>query len=182
MSERNDVVLVDEHDNELRSEEKIKAHRDGALHRAFSVFVFRVVDSQLELLLQKRQADKYHCGGLWTNTCCSHPQSGQEIVSSAADRLCEEMGFTVELERVGSFIYRAEFENGLIEHELDHVLVGWGNELGNISFNQDEVDDVKWVSLGELSQWMFAEPGSFTPWFAQALSIAKQSECVKPLV
>jgi len=115
------VVLVDENDNEIGVEEKINAHRKGLLHRAFSIFVF---NSKNELLLQKRAADKYHSGGLWSNTCCSHPRPGENLKDAAHRRLQEEMGFDCSLREVFSFLYKKSFDNGLTEHELDHVFFG----------------------------------------------------------
>ena len=116
-----EVILVDEHDREIGSGEKLQIHQEGKLHRAFSVLVF---NWKQELLLQKRKETKYHSGGLWTNTCCSHPRPGELTLEAAQRRLHEEMGLTCPLREVGNFIYRAEFENGLIEHEYDHVLAG----------------------------------------------------------
>ena len=113
-----EVILVDEHDREIGSGEKLQIHQEGKLHRAFSVLVF---NWKQELLLQKRKETKYHSGGLWTNTCCSHPRPGELTLEAAQRRLHEEMGLTCPLREVENFIYRAEFENGLIEHEYDHL-------------------------------------------------------------
>src|SRR6185503_10093666 len=111
------VILVDENDNEIGSCEKMEAHRQGWLHRAFSIFIF---NSRGEMLLQQRALDKYHSPGLWTNACCSHPAPGENLAEAAGRRLEEELGFTTGLEKLFDFIYRADFENGLSEHEFDH--------------------------------------------------------------
>ena len=115
------VILVDQQDREIGVAEKLEAHRKGKLHRAFSVFLFNAKD---EMLLQQRAAEKYHSGGLWTNTCCSHPRPGEPTEAAARRRLREEMGISCNLNKAFDFIYRAEFDNGLIEHELDHVFIG----------------------------------------------------------
>lgn len=158
---RDKVVLVDKDDVSIGSMEKIAAHKEGKLHRAFSVFVF---NQKGDLLIQKRAAGKYHCGGLWSNTCCSHPQPDEtDLGKAAAERLYEEMGISCLLQEVFHFIYRAEFDNGLIEHELDHVFVGVSDALPKI--NQDEVDDWKWVDPKELKVDMSLNPGHYTAWF-----------------
>src|SRR5690348_5807899 len=115
------VVLVNEEDQEVGTMEKMEAHRRGVLHRAFSVFIF---NKQGEMLLQQRAQEKYHSGGLWTNACCSHPRPGEEVSEGAGRRLVEELGFETELQPVFNFVYKANFENGLIEHEFDHVYFG----------------------------------------------------------
>ena len=121
--ERNRVVLVDVNDNELGTADKMQAHEKGLLHRAFSIFVVRETNGVKEVLLQQRALTKYHCAGLWSNTCCSHPQSGENITQSAINRLTEELGFTVNnLIWVDSHCYKAKLSNDLIEHEFDHLL------------------------------------------------------------
>jgi len=120
--ERNNVVLVDENDNAIGEMEKLTAHKQGQLHRAFSVFIF---NDKGELLLQQRASHKYHGAGLWTNTCCSHPQSGEDVGSSAQERLNYEMGLKCDLKFVDSFIYNEQVENNLIEHELNYVFIGY---------------------------------------------------------
>jgi len=167
------VVLVDEQDNELGTEEKLRAHAMGLLHRAFSVFIFRLTNNNLELLLQQRNLNKYHCGGLWTNTCCSHPRLGEDIIQAGERRLQEEMGFYSKLQAIGTFKYRAEFSNGLVEHEYDHVLIGSYNGSEQISINPDEVHAYRWVSIETLKSMLAAEPEKFTPWFADALAIVE---------
>lgn len=164
------VVLVDELDRELGTAEKIEAHRDGGrLHRAFSVFLF---DGEGRLLLQRRAAGKYHFGGLWTNTCCSHPRPGELPVDAGRRRLGEEMGIDAELHAAGTFVYEAhDPSSGLTERELDHVLVGRFD--GSPSPNPDEVCDWRWISLNDLDAELRAMPDEFTPWFRPAWEKAR---------
>ncbi len=157
---RDHVVLVDSTDKELGIMEKMQAHQQGVLHRAFSVFI---MNDNKELLLQKRASSKYHSPGLWTNTCCSHPQQGEAVLDAGQERLHQEMGFTVPLTALFSFIYQAQFDNNLIEHELDHVLLGNYNEAPVI--NSSEVDDYKWMGLPELHTDIKANPQMYTVWF-----------------
>ncbi len=154
------VVLVDEQDNEIGLMEKMEAHEKGLLHRAFSVFLF---NSKKEFLLQRRALSKYHSGGLWTNTCCSHPRNGETTLNAAKRRLQEEMGFVCEIEEQFSFIYKKELDNNLTEHELDHVF--FGQYEGKIDFNQDEVMDYKYVKLDDLLLDMQNNPDDYTVWF-----------------
>ncbi len=154
------VILVDENDQEIGTMEKQEAHEKGLLHRAFSVFVF---NENKELLLQQRALTKYHSAGLWTNTCCSHPRIGETIEQAAHRRLMEEMGFDCELSTKTSFIYKAAFENGLTEHEFDHVLVGSFN--GEINFNPTEVKNFKWINLEELQIDLLQNNQNYTAWF-----------------
>src|SRR5437868_2002286 len=140
-----EVILVNKRDEPTGSMEKLAAHQQGLLHRAFSIFIF---NDNGELLLQQRAIDKYHSGGLWTNTCCSHPQPGEETIVAAQRRLKEEMGFTTSIKKVFDFVYKAEFGNGLIEHEFDHVFAG--NYNGEIEYNKDEVMDCCYRSLPDI--------------------------------
>lgn len=161
------VILVDANDNEIGTEEKLLAHRLGRLHRAFSVLIF---NSQGKLLLQKRAEDKYHCGGLWSNTCCSHPRSGESLKDAAHRRLKEEMGMdseNCELKEVFSFRYCVDFANGLTENELDHVFVGISNKIPIP--NRKEVSEFKWVNLDELKADILANPTHYTPWLGLIL-------------
>jgi isopentenyl-diphosphate delta-isomerase len=162
------VVLVDEQDNNLGEMEKMEAHRKGVLHRAFSIFIF---NDQNELLLQQRAAEKYHSGGLWTNTCCSHQRINETNIEAGKRRLMEEMGFATELEEKFNFIYRAELDQDLIEHELDHVLFGRYNDVAD--FNTDEVMAVKFVNLDDLEQDMQLRPDLYTAWFKIIFSKTK---------
>jgi isopentenyl-diphosphate delta-isomerase len=154
------VILVDEQNNELGAMEKQEAHEKAVLHRAFSVFVF---NSNGELLLQQRALDKYHSAGLWTNTCCSHPRMGEDTKDAAQRRLKEEMGFETPLEEKGTFIYKAAFDNGLTEHELDFIYTGIYNQ--NPVVNKQEVNDYRWLSLNEVQQEIAAYPEKYTAWF-----------------
>jgi isopentenyl-diphosphate delta-isomerase len=158
------VVLVDNNDNAIGTMEKQQAHVEGVLHRAFSIFIF---NSENKLLLQKRASSKYHCGGLWTNTCCSHPRENEIILDAANRRLQEEMGMQCELKPLFNFVYKAEFENGLIEHEYDHVFVGQSNQIPEL--NTEEVEDYRYIDLQELQAEIKVSPQNFTPWFLIAL-------------
>ncbi len=158
------VILVDEADNRIGTEEKLKAHKDGKLHRAFSIFVF---NSDGKLLLQQRALSKYHCGGLWANTCCSHPRDGESTEAAAHRRLVEEMGFDCQLKEIFSFTYKAKFENGLTEHEFDHVLIGSFD--GELKPNSDEVASVKWVDIGWLINDIGDNPENYTYWLKAAI-------------
>jgi isopentenyl-diphosphate delta-isomerase len=158
---KSEVILVDKNDSPIGTEEKLAAHQKGLLHRAFSVFVF---NSSGELLIQKRARGKYHSGGLWTNTCCSHPAPGEETEPAAHRRLQEEMGFDCPMREVGSLLYRTEFDNGLVEHEFDHILIGEYN--GPVEHvDPDEAEDWKWISEQKLLEDMKKEPEAFTYWF-----------------
>lgn len=155
-----EIVLVDKNDQPIGIDEKIKVHREGRLHRAFSVLIF---NSQGEMLLQKRAAVKYHSGGLWTNACCSHPRPGKNIKEEAKKRLFEEMGVVAELEEIFSFIYRAELENDLVEYEFDHVFRG--EFSGEPKVNPEEAEAWRWVEMEALRNEIRTEPWKFTPWF-----------------
>ena len=157
MQER--VILVDKDDVVCGDMEKMQAHEEGLLHRAFSVFVF---NSQGALLLQRRAQGKYHSGGLWTNTCCSHPRPGESILGAAQRRLVEEMGFVCDLTHQFTFEYRAELENGLIEHEIDHVFSG--HYEGSVSPDPTEVAEYQYVEVDELARQIQTRPERFTPW------------------
>ena len=154
------VILVDEADNAVGEMEKMEAHIKGALHRAFSVFV---LDGKERLLLQRRALGKYHSPSLWTNTCCSHPRSGESVGQAAHRRMQEEMGFDCPLENVFTFIYHATFDNGLTEHELDHVLIGFSDEIPVP--NPEEIHEFKWMPLPEISKSIQDNPELYTVWF-----------------
>jgi len=158
------VVLVDTNDREIGTYPKLAAHQDGKLHRAVSVFVF---DGNDRLLIQRRAEVKYHSGGLWSNTCCTHPGPGKSPAEAAAQRLEEEMGFSCEVHPVGSFIYRAEFENGLVEYEYDHVFSG--RFAGEPRPDPAEVCDWRWASLQELTRDRQDRSKDYTAWFWLAL-------------
>jgi isopentenyl-diphosphate delta-isomerase len=154
------VILVNEYDQELGLMEKHEAHRKGLLHRAFSAFVF---NSKGELLLQRRAFGKYHSEGLWTNTCCSHPISGESIIDAGKRRLSEEMGFETDLTPSFNFIYKAELDNGFTEFELDHVLIGISDETPHL--NTAEAMSFKWASLTTIKEDIVKNPSQFTVWF-----------------
>lgn len=154
------VILVNEQDEIIGEEEKIKAHQQGLLHRAFSIFIF---NHQNELLLQQRALSKYHTPGLWTNTCCSHPRPGEELKQATRRRLKEEMGFDCELKEIFNFIYKVKFSNDLYEHELDHVFVGQFE--GQIEPNPEEAESHQWKSLEWVQQDIEKNPEKYTPWF-----------------
>jgi len=155
------VILVDEKDNEIGTEEKIKAHQNGGkLHRAFSIFIF---NSQGQMLIHKRAKTKYHSPGLWTNACCSHPKPGESLKEAVHRRLKEEMGFDCELEEVFNFIYKADVGNGLTEWEFDHVFIGRFD--GEPKPSPEEVDEWKWMNIDELKKDIEQNPEKYTPWF-----------------
>ena len=155
------VVLVDENDNEIGTEEKLKAHQNGGkLHRAISVFVF---NTKGELLLQRRALTKYHAPGLWANTCCSHPRPGESVKDAAKRRVKEEMGFECEVEEMFALIYKADVGNGLTEYEYDHIFIGiWEGEPKP---NPEEVSEWKWVKIEEIEKDIKQKPEKYTPWF-----------------
>lgn len=154
------VILVDTADRELGTMEKMEAHEKAILHRAFSVFIF---NDRGELMLQQRAAHKYHSPLLWTNTCCSHQRQGESNIEAGKRRLREEMGFEVDLNEKFHFVYKAEFDNGLTEHELDHVMVGYYN--GEPTINPEEVASWKWINMEVLQQDMQDHPQDYTAWF-----------------
>lgn len=159
-----EVILVDRNDQAVGTEEKIKAHELAMLHRAFSVFVF---NKKGELMLQRRALSKYHSPGLWTNTCCSHPRPGEDTMDAAHRRLLEEMGFDCELDWKLSFIYKAPFDNGLTEHEFDHVFFGTYEYEPTI--NRGEVEEWKWIKMDNLLSDVKNNPADYTVWFRIAL-------------
>ncbi|WP_404982236.1 isopentenyl-diphosphate Delta-isomerase [Capnocytophaga granulosa] len=154
------VILVNEKDEPIGLMGKMEAHEKGLLHRAFSVFVF---NSKQEVLLQQRAACKYHSPNLWTNTCCSHPRAGETNQQAGERRLQEEMGLQVPLQEVFSFIYKAPFDNGLTEHEYDHVLIGYSDAQPQI--NPEEVASWKWLSLEAIKEDILQVPERYTAWF-----------------
>src|ERR1700755_2422543 len=158
------MILVDAQDREVGVGEKMQTHVEGALHRAFSVFVF---DSEKRLLLQKRARTKYHSGGLWSNTACGHPRPGEATVRAARRRLHEEMGFDCELREAFEFIYRAELDGALVEHEYDHVFVG-AYEGAPVP-DPSEVEDWRWVTMEDLRRDLQAEPKRYSYWLKTAL-------------
>lgn len=162
------VILVDKKNRKVGVEEKMKAHYDGLLHRAFSIFVF---NSEDKLLLQRRAEEKYHSPGLWSNTVCSHPRQGERTIQAAHRRLNEELGFNCNLKKSFSFIYKAKFDNGLIENEHDTVIIGYYE--GKINPNPSEVMDYKWIKMGDLKRGIKKNPDLYTKWLKIALKTKK---------
>lgn len=154
------VILVNEQDEPIGLMEKLEAHQKAVLHRAFSVFI---LNENNEIMLQQRAFHKYHSPMLWTNTCCSHQRNGESNIEAGKRRLNEEMGFSAELKELFHFIYKAPFDNGLTEHELDHVMIGYYNEEPII--NSDEVANWKWMSIEAVREDMQDNPGIYTVWF-----------------
>jgi isopentenyl-diphosphate delta-isomerase len=154
------VILVNEKDEQIGLMPKLEAHEKAVLHRAFSVFI---LNSKNEIMLQQRAKHKYHSPLLWTNTCCSHQREGETNIGAGTRRLFEEMGFKADLKELFHFIYKAPFDNGLTEHELDHVMIGYCNEMPLI--NPEEVADWKWMGIEEVQQDMANHPELYTVWF-----------------
>ncbi|MCR4626999.1 MAG: isopentenyl-diphosphate Delta-isomerase [Treponema sp.] len=161
----NEVVLVNIFDQAIGTLPKLEAHKQGKLHRAFSIFIY---DGD-RLLIQRRAAGKYHSAGLWANSCCSHPRPDEELNDAAKRRLLEEAGISCALKEVSSFIYRAEFDNGLTEYELDHIFVGeYG---GKFIRNEEEADDMCFVDMKQLSTNVLEHPEKYAAWFITAYPI-----------
>jgi len=158
-----EVILVDEKDKVQGKEFKTAAHEKGMLHRAFSIFIY---NTRGEVLLQQRALNKYHSPGLWTNACCSHPRPGETIEEAGKRRLKEELGFETELERIGNFVYRHEFENGLTEYEFDHVLAG--EYEGLLIPDYAEVMGTDFKTIEQIKNELAGNPGNFTIWFPEA--------------
>ena len=173
------VILVNKKDEQIGLMPKIEAHEKAVLHRAFSVFIF---NNKNELLLQQRASSKYHSPSLWTNTCCSHQRDGESNIEAGKRRLKEEMGFVTDLQESISFIYKAPFDNGLTEHEYDHVLIGKYNQDPVI--NKTEVASYKWMSLNDVRIDIALQPTIYTEWFKiifekfyEHINISHESNC-----
>lgn len=159
MTEEN-VILVNEKDEPIGLMPKLEAHEKAVLHRAFSVFI---LNEKNQLMLQQRAHHKYHSPLLWTNTCCSHQREGESNLQAGNRRLREEMGFQAELKELFNFIYKAPFDNGLTEHELDHVMIGYYNE--NPVINPEEVEAWKWMDIEAVKEDISVHPELYTVWF-----------------
>ena len=187
------LILVNEQDKETGRVGKLEAHEKGLLHRAFSIFVFRriLMDNpdgtrtfHTQLLMQQRAEGKYHSAGLWANSCCSHPRVGESLEEATARRLPEETGYTMEdledgLEEMGAFLYTAEFDNGLTEHEFDHGFVGWRgkDKLDKEPMpNPEEASQMEFVDVEEIMNDVLKNPGKYAAWFMPALLIATDGE------
>jgi isopentenyl-diphosphate delta-isomerase len=157
------VVLIDFDDQVLGEMEKQQAHVEGKLHRAFSVILYH----EDKMLIHKRASEKYHCGGLWTNSCCSHPRIHESYDDAVKRRLMEELGVVCDTKEIFSFVYYYQFSNGLTEFELDHVYIGEYD--GEVSFDSSEIEEVKWISFEELKKDIVCNPTKYTPWFVVAL-------------
>lgn len=155
-----EVILVNANNEPIGTMEKMEVHQKGLLHRAFSIFIF---NDNGDMLLQQRSLSKYHSGGLWSNACCSHPSPGEDLMEAARKRLQEEMGFTVELTEVFSFIYKMDFDNGLTEHEFDHVFIGRYN--GEVYPDNTEVRDHCYMTMEDLRDSIALFPQKYTAWF-----------------
>jgi isopentenyl-diphosphate delta-isomerase len=154
------VILVNERDEQIGLMPKLEAHEKAELHRAFSIFI---LNSRNEVMLQQRASQKYHSPLLWTNTCCSHQREGESNIQAGNRRLMEEMGFSTELKELFHFIYKAPFDNGLTEHELDHVMVGYFD--GEPVINPEEVENWKWMDIDAIKEDMQVHPEKYTVWF-----------------
>lgn len=158
--EEEQVILVNELDQQIGLMPKLEAHEKAILHRAFSVFI---LNDKNEIMLQQRAHQKYHSPLLWTNTCCSHQRDGETNIQAGSRRLYEEMGFKTELKELFNFIYKAPFDNGLTEHELDHVMIGYYNDEPII--NPEEVESWKWMKIEDIQSDMILNPDLYTVWF-----------------
>lgn len=168
-----EVILVNEHDQVLGRAEKMAAHRNGDLHRAFSIFIF---DPTGRLLIQKRAKTKYHSGSLWSNTCCSHPRPDEATDIAAHRRLQEEMGFDCDLKEVFDLVYMAELDNNLIEHEYDHVFIG--HFAGQPVVDSREVEDWRWIGMDSLIDHVEAKRDNYSYWLRMFLG--KSHQLLKP--
>ena len=169
-----EVILVNQDGEFIALKEKLQAHLDGDLHLAFSVQIIRYREGQYELLLQQRALSKYHSGGLWANTCCSHPALGESFAIAAKRRLFEELAIHIEetAQDIGQFIYKAKLDNDLYEHELDHVLV-IESEVSTVPGNPDEVMATQWFSLESVKEQLSSQPEKFCIWFPQVFALVK---------
>lgn len=169
---RNEVLLVDSCDMPIGKATKLEAHRSPLLHRAFSIFLYH----EDKLLIQKRAFDKYHSGGLWANTCCSHPGDNMGITSDAEERLFEETGIRCKVKEIFCFEYEHKFDENLYEHEYDHVMIG--EYKGDFVLNPEEVEDMRWVSFSQIEKELKEQPKIFAPWFV--IAAPRVMEYLKP--
>ena len=170
-AKNDELVLVDGLDREIGAASKEKTHREGLLHRAFSLVLVRDGAAGPEMLLAQRAECKYHSAGLWANSCCSHPRTGEDLADAVSRRTAEELGCAIEnLREIAAFAYRAEFPDGICEYEYDHVFVG--GCAGELSPDPSEVEDIRWVGFDELASELADNPRSFAPWAYTVLTIA----------
>lgn len=178
---KEELILVDEQDVVIGTAKKFDAHKKGLLHRAFSLFIFD--PSTQKLLLQQRALDKYHSGGLWTNSCCSHPRKNEKTIDAVLRRTNEELGIKIpqgeveknNLQEIGVFQYRKDF-GGCIENEIDHVYIWTTSKKDiNATANKEEIESLKWINIVELGEWMSNQPEIFTAWFPKAYTIFEKA-------
>ena len=171
MARRDMLILVDGLDRQVGTATKEDAHRHGLLHRAFSVVLVRERTGVREVLLSRRATGKYHSGGLWANSCCSHPRNGEDVTNAAYRRVREELGCEAcDLHEVAAFAYRTPFENGLVEHEFDHVLVG--TCTGELAPDPSEVSEVRWISMDDIARDLGEKPDMWCAWAPMVLTLA----------
>ncbi len=169
-AKNDELVLVDLLDRQVGTASKERAHKEGMLHRAFSVMLWRAGAHGPELLLSRRAEGKYHSGGLWANSCCSHPRAGEDLADAARRRVAEELGATIrELREVGAFVYRAPFANGTTEYEFDHVFVATYD--GEAQPDPTEVSEVRWVPTAHVMHEMLERPQKFCAWVPNVISL-----------
>lgn len=173
-----EVILVNSQDQQIGLQNKLVAHQQGLLHRAFSVFIFRKYQNQIEVLLQQRASNKYHSPNLWSNACCSHPRPGESILQNAQQRLLSEMGIDVPLHEIGIFSYKADCGNQLTEHEVDHVFIGL-LENENVKFDPTEVGNYQWLSISQLQQELADHPEKYTAWLKESLQLILDKDGLK---
>ncbi|PHQ78495.1 MAG: isopentenyl-diphosphate Delta-isomerase [Coxiella sp. (in: Bacteria)] len=169
MTQQEQVILVDQNDIAIGTCEKLEAHLESKLHRAFSIFLIRERQGKRDVLLQQRHPEKYHSGNLWANTCCSHPRPDESVISAGERRLQEELGITAPLTEIGSFIYKAQLTDTLCEYEFDHVLIG-SFEGDLIPFNKSEAIAVKWMDIDTLKTDLNTHPEHYVVWLKEALN------------
>ena len=168
------LILVDSEDTVIGEMEKMHVHEKGFLHRAFSIFIFRHTVSGLELLMQRRAFNKYHSSGLWANSCCGHPRPGEITKNAAIRRLGEELGLVIDLEKIGNLLYKKQVTNNLIEHEYDHIYIGfWQGE--KIFPHPNEVYEIGWWSIKEIQNRLISNEQLFAAWFIDAFNIVIKS-------
>ncbi|UJF19099.1 isopentenyl-diphosphate Delta-isomerase [Vibrio sp. SS-MA-C1-2] len=173
--DRSRVVLVKTDGSVIGDKEKLAAHQDGDLHLAFSVMLYRYRQGKRQYLLQQRAIEKYHCAELWANSCCSHPQYQESLQEAGVQRLFDELGIKkpLPLINIGHFIYRAKLDSGLIEHELDHILIADGDSV-ELQPNPHEVMNYCWWQVDELLATLKSEPHKFTPWLSQVVDLTER--------
>lgn len=165
------VVVVDKFGNPIGTEDKLDAHRMGFRHLAFSVMLYRYRDGELEFLMQKRASNKYHSGGLWSNTCCSHPRPDEDIIHASKRRLEEELGIrdALTFTDIGTISYLAKFDNGLTENELDHIVIAQSSDV-TLDINPREAETCEWQTTSAIEQGILAQPQAYTAWFKLVLN------------